>query len=167
MEVTNIHKRVIACPAKKIGELLLTLASKNDGMLATDKWPAMKLDKGLQVGSRGGHGPIKYVVEAYTPEQQITFRFEMEGFDGTHKFEILEVDTNTTELSHIISMSTSGLATIKWIIAIRWLHDAFIEDAFDKVENKFTTITKTKKWNAWVKLLRKIMQPKRKKPVGS
>lgn len=34
-------------------------------------------------------------------------------------------------------MTTTGSASLKWAIAIRWLHDAYIEDAFDKVENQF------------------------------
>ena len=57
-------------------------------------------------------------------------------------------------------MTTEGLSTLKWTLAIRWLHDAYIEDAFDKVENYFTEKKKSSKWSLWVKTLRKIMKPK-------
>lgn len=59
-------------------------------------------------------------------------------------------------------MATTGSATLKWVLAIRWLHDAYIEDAFYKVENHFIKDKKNGKWNVWVKLLRKIMKPRRK-----
>lgn len=158
MKVINIHKRVLKQPITTIGPLLNTLASKNDMMLATDKWPGMKLDKGLQLGSKGGHGPIKYFVIDYQPEKSIAFQFDMPGFDGFHRFDMIELDTNKTEISHVIDMRTSGFATLKWAMAIRWLHDAYIEDAFDKVENHFIEDKKHCKWNLWVKILRSIMK---------
>ena len=53
-------------------------------MLATDRWSPIELDKGLQVGSKGGHGLIKYFVTEYRPEKSITFQFDMTGFEGFH-----------------------------------------------------------------------------------
>ncbi|MFM6672720.1 MAG: hypothetical protein ACKPJO_21715, partial [Dolichospermum sp.] len=81
MKVINIHKRVIDEPISKIGELLNTLSTENDMMLATDKWPPMKLDKGLQIGSKGGHGPIKYFITEYNPQKSVTFQFDLTGFN--------------------------------------------------------------------------------------
>jgi hypothetical protein len=72
------------------------------------------------------------------------------------------LEANKTELSHIINMTTTGSATLKWGLAIRWLHDAFIEDAFDKVENHFTKANKNTEWSLWVRTLRRIMKPKRR-----
>ena len=155
MKVLNIHRRVINQPKEKIAELLDTLASKNDQMLATDKWPPMKLDNGLQVDSKGGHGLIRYTVQAYHQGELIEFKFSKpEGFIGIHKFEITELGNNKTEIKHIIDMTTSGKATLMWSLAIRWLHDAYIEDAFDKVENHFSTVNEAYKWNIWVRFLR-------------
>ncbi len=65
MKVINIHKRIINQPKAKIAELLKTLSSKNDMLLATDRWSPMILDNGLHVGSKGGHGPIKYTVKRF------------------------------------------------------------------------------------------------------
>jgi hypothetical protein len=162
MKVINIHKRTIQQPESKIGELLNTLATDNDMILATDKWPPMRLDNGLQVGSKGGHGPIKYFVTDYQPQKSITFQFDLEGFNGFHKFELTKLDIDKTELFHVIDMTTTGSATMKWLFAIRWLHDAYIEDAFDRVENYFITDKKSSKWSWWVKTLRVIMKPKKK-----
>ena len=162
MKIINIHKREIQQPKSELAKLFNTLATDNDMMLATHKWSPMKLDKGLQVGSKGGHGPIKYFVTEYQPEKSITFQFDLTGFNGFHRFDITELESNKTELSHIIDMTTTGSATFKWTLAIRWLHDAYIEDAFDKVENHFTKDKKNTKWNLWVRTLRIIMKPKRK-----
>ena len=162
MKIINIHKREIQQPKAELAKLFNTLATDSDMMLATDKWSPMKLDKGLQVGSKGGHGPIKYFVTEYQPEKSITFQFDLTGFNGFHRFDITELESNKTELSHIIDMTTTGSATFKWTLAIRWLHDAYIEDAFDKVENHFTKDKKMSKWNLWVRILRKVMRPKSK-----
>ncbi|WP_018622165.1 hypothetical protein [Spirosoma luteum] len=162
MKVINIHKREIQQPPVELAKLFNTLATENDMMLATDKWPAMKFEKGLQVGSKGRHGPIKYFVTEYQPGKSITLQFDMIGFNGFHKLAITELETTKTELSHVINMTTMGSATIKWALVIRWLHDAYIEDAFDKVENHFINDKKYSEWNLWVKILRKINRPKRK-----
>jgi len=113
MKILNIHKREINQPKNEIVALFKTLASANDLMIATDKWPPMRLDKGLQLGSKGGHGPIKYHVIDYKSDESILFKFDLKGFDGTHKFNILEIDQNRTEISHTIEMVTSGSATLK------------------------------------------------------
>jgi hypothetical protein len=157
MKVTNIHTRLIDQAKGELVNLFSTLASDNDRMLATDKWPRMKLDKGLQVGSKGGHATITYFVKAYDPKQFIQFQFTLKGFNGYHQFELQELGSKQTRLVHKIEMKTQGLATLKWLFAIRWLHDAYIEDAFDKVENQFSSVQKTTKWNLWVRFLRKVL----------
>jgi hypothetical protein len=76
-----------------IAALFKTLASKNDKILATDKWPPMILDNGLQVGSKGGHGPIKYTVQEFKPDEFIQFAFTRpKGFNGFHKFEMTRLN---------------------------------------------------------------------------
>lgn len=158
MEIINLHKREINQPKTELVKLLSTLATEKDMIIATKKWSPMKLDNGLKVGSKGGHGPIKYFITEYNPEKCIVFKFDMIGFNGFHKFEITALEPNKTELSHIINLTTTGLATLKWALAIRWLHDAYIEDAFDKVENHFINNKKRSSWSWWVRLLRKVMK---------
>lgn len=157
MKIINIHTRVINQPIHQLEELFATLATKHDMMIATEKWPPMRLDKGLEVGSRGGHGPIRYYITRFNANKFVRFQFDMKGFEGFHQFEIIELGPEKSKLIHTIDMSTDGLGTIKWVVAIRWLHDAFIEDAFDKVESQFTLNKKTTNWNLWVIFLRKIM----------
>jgi hypothetical protein len=164
MKIINIHKRIINQPKISILELFKTLSSENDRMVDTDRWSPILLDNGLKVGSKGGHGPIGYTVQSYDPASFIEFKFtKPTAFKGIHKFEITEFESNVTELKHTIDMNISGKTIFLWTIAIRWLHDAFIEDAFDKVENQFTVRKKTSKWSFWVIFLRKIFKPKKRK----
>lgn len=140
--------------------LLSTLASSDDRVWPCEQWPAMRLDKGLSVGSKGGHGPIGYFVTAYEKGRRIDFEFiRPKEFVGKHWLEIKELDAGRTELKHTIHMQANGLGALKWSLAIRWLHDALIEDAFNKVENQITGGTKRSQWNPWVKLLRKVLSP--------
>lgn len=162
MRVINIHKRIINQPKEKVSELLRTLSTENDKIIPTDKWSAMKLNEGLKEGSKGGHGPIRYTVQKYNPDELIQFEFtKPKGFNGIHRFEITELENDKTELKHTIEMNTTGTGILTWSIAIRWLHDAFMEDAFDKVENHFLTEKKKTEWNIWVKVLRRILKPKK------
>lgn len=136
MRVTNIHTRTIRASRADIWKLMETLSTDNDKVVATHKWPKVVLDKGLTLGSRGGHGPIGYTIQDFKPPELIQFNFTKPlGFHGFHKFEIREIEDNKTEIKHTLEMNASVKAYILWIVGIRWLHDAFMEDAFDKVES--------------------------------
>ncbi|MEP7252926.1 MAG: hypothetical protein ABI683_11125, partial [Ginsengibacter sp.] len=120
MKVINIHKRVINQPKAEIAKLFETLATENDMMLATDKWSPMKLDNGLRVGSKGGHGKIGYTVQEYIPGESVHFKFtKPKKFNGFHKFEISEMGNNATEIKHTIDANISGTAIFLYPIAIR------------------------------------------------
>ena len=155
MKITNIHKRVISQSQEKLGALLLTLATKEDKIWPTQHWPSMKLDRGLEQGSKGGHGPIGYVVQKYIPNQLIQFQFlNPKNFVGIHKFEIKALTVDQSQIIHTIDMEAKGTGMFTWLVGIRWLYDALIEDAFDQIENQFSTQQKKTKWNWWVKTLR-------------
>jgi len=146
-----------------VSNLFGTLATKEDQVWPYEKWPRMKFEDGLQKGAKGGHGPIRYSVDKYEPNELIQFKFSKpKGFNGIHRFEISGIENTKTELKHTIEMTTSGIGTLTWIIAIRWLHDALVEDAFDKVEKYFTREKKSTEWNLWVKILRIILNPRKK-----
>ncbi|SFZ92591.1 hypothetical protein SAMN05428642_102814 [Flaviramulus basaltis] len=124
----------------------------------------MKFKNEIKVGANGGHGPIRYSVEEYNPNKIIQFRFSKpKGFNGIHKFEIKELDKKKTEIKHTIDMNTAGKGTLIWAFAIRPLHNALIEDGFDKLENNFSVDKKSSTWNFWVKFLRKQITKRRNK----
>ena len=115
MKVENRHKRIINRPLEEVSELMLKLTSKEDPIWPKNQWPAMRFKDGLNIGAIGGHGIIRYVIEAYQPGAFIKFKFlEPKGFNGYHQLEINALGENQTEVMHSIYMSTSGLATLKW-----------------------------------------------------
>ena len=159
MKVLNIHTRQIAAPKASVLDALSTLATQNDKVWPKEKWPKMKLSKGLAVGSRGGHGPIRYFIKEYDPQHLVVFEFQKpKGFHGIHQFEIKEINPNQTQVTHTIDMQTSRVGTLQWIVAVRSLHDALIEDAFDKMENLLTQTNKESTWSMWVQILRGVLR---------
>ena len=159
MKVTNIHTRIIDQPKEQIAPLLDTLSSRKDMVWPIGKWPAMRLKQGLQEGSSGGHGPIRYTVSRYLPGEIVQFEFSKPtGFNGFHRFELSSLEEGQTQLKHIIKMNTRGMGTLAWVLAIRWLHDALVEDAFDRVENYFSGKKKKTEWSFWVKTLRSLLK---------
>lgn len=155
MKVFNQHNRTIHQPRKRISELIEKLASDDDEIWPYDTWSPMRFKDGLEVGSKGGHGIIRYTIIEYDPEYGIKFQFTSpKGFIGTHEFMLTQINDNTTEVSHVIDMKTIGLATLQWLVFIRWLHDALIEDALDNIENHFSENRKASRWSPWVRLWR-------------
>jgi hypothetical protein len=165
MKVINVHKRLIEQPIEKVSALFETLASSNDKVWPHENWPAMRLDSGLQVGSKGGHGIIRYTIIAYKKGESIEFKFSApKNFNGTHCLKLTAINNFNTEVIHTIHMETVGIATFYWIFIIRWLHDALIEEAFDKMELYFSELKQKSRYNIWVKILRNMYKKKNIKP---
>lgn len=161
MEVVNIHKRIINTHKEGVSQLLVTLSSKEDKIWPFEKWPAIRFKDGLVENAIGGHGPIRYSINKYIPNEQIEFKFTApKGFNGVHRFNIVKLKSNKTEFRHAIEMKTTGIGILTWALAIYWLHNALFEDLMDKVENQFISEPKQHKWNLWVKFLRLVLKPK-------
>ena len=154
MKVVNVHQRLLHAPPEKVGALIDTLASPADALWPGRAWPRMKFDRPLGVGARGGHGPIGYDVEAYTPGQMIRFRFTApRGFDGWHGFEVLEATSAHCVLEHRIEMTARGMALLIWPLVVRHMHDACVEDALSQAQASLGNTPKPVPWPARVRFL--------------
>jgi len=158
MQVLNEHLRLIPASLESTGELMDTLASREDLLWPHERWPRMRFNGPLAIGAVGGHGPIRYTIEAYEPGRRIVFRFSApKGFDGTHSFQA-SAREGGCELRHVIQMRVSGRALLTWLLVIRPLHDALLEDALDKAEsilNEGDWVQR--RWTLWVRVLRRIL----------
>ncbi|WP_299113857.1 hypothetical protein [uncultured Winogradskyella sp.] len=131
------------------------MTSKDDLVWPYENWPAIRFKDGLNIGSKGGHGRIRYTIVQFIEGEYIKFQFtKPKGFNGTHELRINTINDSCTEITHKINTKTTFKASLLWVFVIRWLHDALIEEAFDKVENHFTTQAKVSKYNPWVRFLR-------------
>lgn len=158
MKVINIHERKIDSEVDLAGILIDSLASKRDKIWPKQSWPPMKFDRPLGIGAFGGHGPIRYYVEEYYKGRSVQFRFTSpKGFDGIHRFDLLELEKGTVIIKHTLKMKAKRWALITWPVIFRPLHDACIEDALSTAEVSLGYTPKFKKWSIWVRLLRWIL----------
>lgn len=155
--VRNVHRRTVAAPIGQVGPLLDTLGGPADRWWPR-RWPPMRLDPGLDVGARGGHGPIRYVVTAHHPGRLAEFTFTApRGLHGTHTFRLVPVDAGTTLLEHRIEARTSASVRLGWPLVLRPLHDALMEDCLDRVEREVGSgPARAARWTPWVRLLRAV-----------
>lgn len=166
--VHNVHTRTIHCSAPAAGALLDTLSSPGDLLWPTPEWPPMQLDGPLAPGATGGHGPIRYGVSEYEPARRVRFTFAP-GFpvDGWHEFRVEPLGDDTCRLVHEMTARPHGWMRLGWPLAIRWLHDALLEDALDHGERSATgTVATPHRWSAPVRALRSLARRRRKRRRG-
>src|SRR5690349_7464123 len=98
--VRDVHARRFPVPAARLGELLDTLGGEDDRLWPAG-WPPARFPGGLVPGSKGGHGPVRYVVEHAEPGR-LRCRFTApRGVDGHHEFAVLD-HGDTAELRHVL-----------------------------------------------------------------
>jgi len=134
MRIVNLHERALpgTTPAAA-GALLDTLGGSDDALWPARRWPPLRLDRGLAAGSSGGHGPIGYRVSDHEPGRRACFAFDRRIFHGHHWFEVTTVEGETV-LRHVLAGRPAGRMRLLWPLAMRWLHDALIEDGLDRAE---------------------------------
>jgi hypothetical protein len=166
MEMSNVHERMIAASAARVGALLDTLASPDDKFWPHENWPRVKFDLPLQVGATGGHGTGPYTVSSYTPGRHIRFEFGG-GRQGFHEFTLQEFSDMTCMLRHGTKARLTFKSAWRWYFHIRPLHDALIEDLFDKVENQVAEVKHPQIWSSRVQKLRRRRGMSPVKDTGS
>ena len=157
MSVVNVHERDFAVPGDALGALIDSLSSKDDRLWPKGRWPAMRFDGALAVGAKGGHGPIRYDVEAYEPGRHLRLRFTApSGFLGTHSFEVVPLPPGS-RLRHVLEMDTSGVAKVAWPLVFRPLHDALLEDLLDRAALSLGATPRNATWSSRVRILRWLL----------
>lgn len=165
MKVINVHQRLLYAPPDKVGALIDSLSSPADALWPGRAWPRTKFDRPLGVGAVGGHGPIGYFVEAYTPGQSIRFRFTApKGFKGWHGFEVLDATPAHCVLEHRIEMAAEGPALLTWPLMIRHMHDACVEDALSQAQVALGNEPKPVPWSTRVRLLHWLVSGRQRTP---
>lgn len=152
--ITNVHTRRLPVRACEARRALDQLASADDRVWPSAHWPAIELDRGLQPGSLGGHGTIRYTVESVA-EHAITFRFVApRGMRGVHRFEVVP-DGLACQVRHTIEARPSLRIRIVWLLAIRPLHNALIEDLLDNLTAETgQRVKQPARWSPYVRVVR-------------
>lgn len=152
--VHNVHQRILPCSQAQASHFIDNLPT---AVWPSDRWPRLKLDKGVAPGSQGGHGPIRYFVEDYQPGQRVQFRFTYpSGFHGYHALELKEHQRGCL-LEHDLRMTTSLWGWFQWRFVYGPLHDALLEDALDRAGSQFGLPSRNHH-SPWVRLLRFLLR---------
>ncbi|WP_151526387.1 DUF2867 domain-containing protein [Serinicoccus kebangsaanensis] len=152
----NLHRRVVTAPAATVAPLLARLGGADDPLWPAPAWVPMRLDPGLVVGAHGGHGEVRYRVEELEPGARVRFRFAPEvGLDGWHELRIDPAGPAASRLTHEIRARPRGAMRALWPLAVRWMHDAVLEDLLDNAELIATgTVRRPARWTPYVRVLR-------------
>lgn len=133
--IQNVHERTLDGSPAAVGALVESLSSPGDRLWPKQRWPAMRLDRGLEIGSDGGHGPVRYAVDRHEPGSLVAFVFTPAfPIAGEHRCEVLPAADGRTLLRHTLEGRPQSWLRLGWPLCFRWLHDALIEDAFDRAE---------------------------------
>lgn len=136
MRLRTVHARELAVAGTEAGALVDLLGGPDDRLWPNDTWPAssLQLEHPLRVGSRGGHGAIRYHVAEYEPGRRIAFAFEPEsGLTGTHE---IRVDDLGPERCRLVQTTDCRLAAklVAVYPILRRQHDALLRDVLDRAE---------------------------------
>jgi hypothetical protein len=153
-----VHERELDATPAQVGGLIDGLASAEDRLWPSDRWPPIWLDRPLGVGAKGGHGPVRYEVSDYEPGRRVCFRFDPKTFAGHHWFEVTSRDGRTL-LRHVAEGRTRSWMRLAWPVALRWMHDAAVRDSLDRVQAQLRgTPWSPRRLGGWVRMLRAIGQ---------
>jgi hypothetical protein len=160
--VRNVHERVVPAPIEQVGPLLDKIGGPDDVLWPTPGWQPMVLDRPVAVAAAGGHGSIRYRVTGYEPSRRVEFTFAPEmGIDGVHTFTADPAGPDRTLLRHVAEGRLSGAMRLAWPLAIRWAHDAVLEELLDNAERAVgVEPARPYRRSAWVRLLRAIGTPR-------
>lgn len=166
-QIYNTHARPIEASAATVGALIDTLASREDQLWPGRGWPRLRLDRGLVVGSTGGHGPIGYRVAGHEPGRSVTFEFtgRPAGLYGTHGFVVIGDDQRCV-LWHLVQIRPTGATRLLWRPLWGPLHDALIEDALARADFVATGSDERPAWSRWVRVLRYAMTLRSGRPAA-
>jgi hypothetical protein len=167
MKIFNRHDRIIPAEKDALGSVLDSLSGPEDALWPREAWPPMVLDSTLKVGAAGGHGPVRYRVSDYVPGRRAVFQFDraglMGGVDGRHYFEVVP-RRGQVIIRHDLEGDCDLGMWLKWTFFVKPLHNTVIEDAFDKVESRFSrTAVKCSHWGPYIRFLRWVMARTRRR----
>lgn len=156
--VRNVHERLLPAPADEVGRLLDRMGGPADPLWPSPAWEPMVLDRPVAVGATGGHGPIRYRVMAHTPGRLVEFTFAPGlGLAGTHTLAVVPAGPAQCVLRHTVEGRCTGAMVALWPLAVRWLHDAVLEDLLDRAESAVGPgPVRPARWSTWVRLLRRV-----------
>ncbi|GAA3461965.1 SRPBCC family protein [Saccharothrix longispora] len=141
--IDNVHERAVPGAADLVDRVV--------ELWPADRWPPLVLDRPLGVGATGGHGFVRYACTGHRPRERVEFTFAPTlGLVGGHVLEVVPGG-----LRHVLRGEPRGWMRLWWPLAVRWLHDALVEDLLDRAGRMAGhPPARPARWSPWVRLLR-------------
>lgn len=160
--IVDIRSRQIVGTLEQASFLLQGFADDSPILWPINLWPRDKFDSPLQVGAIGGHGATKYVVVSYDPKKELVFKFiSPKGYIGMHGFTLETISIQGKQgviITHVTKLLLKRYHLTMWYLAIKWVHEALIEDCFNNAELYLTgKIIKKTQWKWRVYFWRHIL----------
>lgn len=140
MHVHKVHVLEIAATATTVGALLDELGDNGGRLWPSDRWPTapMGFDRGLEPGSSGGHGAIRYVVDTYVPGRSVVFRFTPDmPLDGVHRLDVEPLGPTRTRLTHTLDVTAASRMRLLAPVLLG-SHNAIVEDLLARAHHAAT-----------------------------
>ncbi|MCT7354426.1 DUF2867 domain-containing protein [Streptomyces sp. 15-116A] len=154
--VRNVHDRILAAPAERVGALLDRLAGADDPLFPSPAWSPIRFDRPLSVGAVGGHGPVRYSVAAYEPGRRIRFAFDAPS-GGFHELSVEPLGSDRCRIRHVLEQDQPPMERLAWLLAVRAGHDTVIEELFDNAELAATgSLARPFRPGRYVRLLQRL-----------
>lgn len=131
----NVHTRVTDGTLADAARLINALGTPDDRLWPRDRWPRMRLDHPVAVGSRGGHAGVRYRVLQVDAGRRLRLEFEpgsRPALTGWHEFRVDPIGPDGLLWTHELLIERPS-PTVR--TALLPLHDALLEDLFDQAES--------------------------------
>ena len=153
--IRNVHRRRYS-DIDAAWELALRVADPGSGVWPADGWDPMLLDRGITVGSAGGHGAVRYDVSE-VEDSRFRFAFRMSQVEGFHEFR-----REGDELVHELMIRRAPRLLLVVIIP---LHDAVLEELLDNVEDLLAgrSVPRPRRRTRRVRMLRSLFPDEKNK----
>ncbi len=128
-----VYQRTFSGTRRRIYQLLSEMGTSGDAIWPFASQPFMRSPGPLEPGKvEEWHSGVHALLDEVVPEERIVWRFQNEGFDGTHGF-YLESDGKKTLLTHKIEATLSDTEGRLFWRRLEDTHARTMDALFDKL----------------------------------
>jgi hypothetical protein len=159
MIIKSRLRRFFISQQSGLNAIIDTFADDDSILWPVEVWPRDRFESKLALNACGGHGGTRYSVAEYVPGHFLKFEFTFpKSYHGFHSFRLTQVKNQQWLLEHNTFIKTNVWKWFLWVMLISPVHNALIQDAFDKAEKYASTnLLFLSKWPLRVYFIRHLL----------